>query len=662
MASTIRRFCATTTASVGMVVAAVSGIAASPAVAGKRDTTAPVVRLVAPAAGATVTAPSPTFSGAAGTSAGDSTTVRVRVYPGTSTTVSPVQTLSATASGGAWSVAASAALANGTYTAQASQSDAAGNVGASSANTFTVSVTAPNSGCSRSTSYSSLVLGEAGLVGYWRLGEASGTSACDAKGQDAGTYQPGTTLGRPGAIAGDSDTAVAFNGVSGAVTAPSTAALAVGDRFTAEAWVRRGALSTSDTQVIVSKQVGTWVLFISQSNQIVLRRSTVADVATSVTSITDTTTWHHVVATKDGPAVHLYLDGRDVTGPVTDQTMADNTEDLAIGRSVNSSFYNGVLDEVAVYNVPLTATQVSNHFAAGAPPPPPPPPPPAGDPVIAAAGDIACDPSTAAFNGGAGTAVACRQQSTSDLLAQNGPNGVLTLGDNQYDDGTSSKFSQVFGPSWGRFKSVTRPEAGNHDYVTAGAAGYFDYFNGSGNQTGAAGDRSKGYYSYDIGTWHLIALNSNCAPAGGCTAGSPQEQWLKADLAAHPTTCTLAYWHHPRFSSGWSGSPTATDALFQDLYTANADLVLVGHDHNYERFAPQNPSGGADTARGIREFVVGTGGENFDSLIGGVANSEVRNYDTFGVLRLTLHPSSYDWTFVPITGQPFTDSGTQACH
>jgi len=648
------------------VVVAAGALIGPSGAAAARDRTPPAVTLTSPAQGSTTTNATPVLSGAAGTSAGDLSGVSVKVYAGSSTSATLAASLNATRSGGSWSATPTSPLGGGTYTARAQQSDSAGNVGSSAAVTFTVAASTtsppPPNGCGPSSPYATKILGTTGLVGYWRLGETTGTVACDTKSGTDGTYQPGTTLGRPGAIPGDPDTAVELDGSTGWVSAPDRTALDVGDRFTVEAWVRRGALSTMENQVIASKQNGSWVLMFDPSNQIVLRRSNVADAASSVAAVTDTTTWHHVVATKSGSSVHLYLDGADVTGPVTNQTMVDNTEQLAIGRSSGVASFAGSIDEVAVYNAALTSAQVANHFAAGAPAPPPPPPPANGDPVVAAAGDIACDPADPAYNGGTGTATGCRQRSTSDLLATNGPDGVLTLGDNQYDDGSASKFAQVFGPSWGRFKAITRPQVGNHDYVNTGASAYFDYFNGAGQQSGPAGDRTKGYYSYDIGTWHLVALNSNCAPAGGCGSGSPQEQWLKADLAAHPAACTVAYWHHPRFSSGWSGSSTATAALYQDLYDANADLVLVGHDHNYERFASQDPKGTADTARGIRQFVVGTGGEDFDSLVALKPNSEVRNFDTFGVLRLTLHPSSYDWQFVPVSGQRFTDSGTQACH
>ena len=287
----------------------------------------------------------------------------------------------------------------------------------------------------------------------------------------------------------------------------------------------------------------------------------------------------------------------------------------------------------------------------------------AADPVIAAAGDIACSTSSQYYNGGAGTSTKCRQRYTSDLLVNAGLSAVLPLGDAQYETGSLSGFTKSYGPTWGRAKPITFPAAGNHEYKTSGAKGYFDYFNGVGIFGGPAGDRDKGYYSFNIGTWHLIALNSSdhCQIVA-CSKGSPQENWLKADLATHPTSCTLAFWHHPRFNSGHDGNATFMQPLFQDLYDANADVVLGGHAHDYERFAPQDPSGRSDRARGIRQFVVGTGGAFFTALGTTKPNSQVRNGATYGVLKLTLHPTSYDWKFVPEGGKKFTDSGSDSCH
>jgi acid phosphatase type 7 len=269
-------------------------------------------------------------------------------------------------------------------------------------------------------------------------------------------------------------------------------------------------------------------------------------------------------------------------------------------------------------------------------------PAPGADPVLLAAGDIAdCDSDG--------------DEATAKLL--DGLSGtVAALGDTVYESGTPQQFADCYDPTWGRHKRRTRPAVGNHEYLTSGAAGYFGYFGA------AAGDPAKGYYSYDLGSWHIVVLNSNCTPVGGCGAGSPQETWLRQDLDAHPTSCTLAYWHHPRFSFGKYTDDPHTQALWQALYEAGAEIVLSGHDHNYQRWAPQTPSGARDDARGIREFVVGTGGKNDYPLKTPPANAEKFNDDTFGILQLTLHPTSYDWQFLPVAGEGFTDSGGSTCH
>jgi Calx-beta domain/Calcineurin-like phosphoesterase len=280
--------------------------------------------------------------------------------------------------------------------------------------------------------------------------------------------------------------------------------------------------------------------------------------------------------------------------------------------------------------------------------------PPVSGTKIAAAGDIACDPTSSLFNAGQGSGLNCRQLATSDVLLAGGYAAVLPLGDIQYEDGAYSKFLASYDLSWGRVKSITKPAPGNHEYQTSGAAGYYQYFGA------AAGDPAKGYYSYDLGAWHVVALNSNCT-AVACGAGSQQEQWLRTDLAAHPAACTLAYWHHPRFSSGAHGSDSTYTALWQALYDANADVVLVGHDHEYERFAPQTPSGSLDLARGLREFVVGTGGKEVRPFSTIRANSEVRDAASLGVLELTLGSNAYEWRFRAAVGS-FSDSGSASCH
>jgi hypothetical protein len=266
------------------------------------------------------------------------------------------------------------------------------------------------------------------------------------------------------------------------------------------------------------------------------------------------------------------------------------------------------------------------------------------DPVFVGAGDIA----------------SCNSQgdeATANLLDKI-PGTVYTTGDNAYESGTATEFANCYTPSWGRssIKDRTYPAVGNHEYQTEGATGYFAYFGAR------AGDPTKGYYSYNLDEWHVVALNSMCEKVGGCGATSPMVTWLKDDLAANPKTCTLAYFHHPLFSSGSShGGNSKMKPSWEVLYAANADVVLNGHVHNYERFAPQTPSGVADPEQGIREFVVGTGGKSLHAFNSPVSNSEVRDASTDGVLKLTLHPTSYDWQFVRAPSETIGDTGSTSC-
>jgi hypothetical protein len=272
-------------------------------------------------------------------------------------------------------------------------------------------------------------------------------------------------------------------------------------------------------------------------------------------------------------------------------------------------------------------------------------------PTIAAAGDI----SPTSANSG--------NRRTSDLLVANPPTRVLTLGDNQYPDGALSDFNAYYNPTWGRVKSITRPSPGNHDlHFSVSNQGYWPYFGT------AAGTQGKGFYSYDLGAWHLIALNSGCASSSSasnspsCAAGSEQERWLRDDLAAHSNKCTLAYWHHSRFSSSTtSGADPDVQPFVQAAYDRGVDVILNGHAHVYERFAPQSANGQRDDARGFRQFTVGTGGNSLYSFGSAAANSEVRYNGGFGVLRLTLRPDRYDWRFESEAGKTFTDSGSGLC-
>jgi calcineurin-like phosphoesterase family protein len=274
-------------------------------------------------------------------------------------------------------------------------------------------------------------------------------------------------------------------------------------------------------------------------------------------------------------------------------------------------------------------------------------------PTLVAAGDIACPP------GQASTSVTCRQRDTGALAARLAPAVVAPLGDNQYPAGSRAAYARSFGPAWGRLKARIRPAAGNHEYLTAGAAGYFGYFGPSAAPPG-------GWYSYDLGSWHVVVLNTNCAFVG-CGPGSAQETWLRADLASHPVACTLAYFHHPRFTSAGISAPearylnTATLAFWTVLHDHGVDVVLNGHAHVYERFAPQDVWARADPGHGIREFTVGSGGINHDRFVRIARNSQVRS-GAFGVLDLTLAAGSYRWRFVTAPTGAVRDSGSAPCH
>ncbi|HEX2997014.1 MAG TPA: DNRLRE domain-containing protein [Anaerolineales bacterium] len=227
------------------------------------------------------------------------------------------------------------------------------------------------------------------------------------------------------------------------------------------------------------------------------------------------------------------------------------------------------------------------------------------------------------------------------------PGTVFTTGDNAYSKGTSTQFADCYGPTWGRFKDRTKPIPGNHEYRTADASGYFQYF-----------DNIPSYYAYDLGSWRIYALNSEI----DVSPTSEQVIWLVADLTTNPRQCVLAYWHQPRWSSGsHHGSNPDYQTLWQIFYEAGAELVLNGHEHNYERFAPMNAEGQADPL-GIREFVLGTGGRDHYDFDNALPTSEVRDNTSYGVLKLTLHPTGYDWEFVPAAGSTFTDSGSGECH
>ena len=269
-------------------------------------------------------------------------------------------------------------------------------------------------------------------------------------------------------------------------------------------------------------------------------------------------------------------------------------------------------------------------------------PSPTGDPVLVGAGDIGrCDSDG--------------DEATATLLDGIGGT-VFTAGDNGYEDGTAEQFRDCYDPSWGRHRARTRPAPGNHDWGTAGLAGYFGYFGDA-----AKGPGGSSWYSYDLGSWHVIVLDSICEKVDGCGPGSPQGQWLAADLAANPAACTLAIFHIPRFTSGNHGDAPEMDAFWRPLYAAGVDVIVNGHDHDYERFAPQDPDGRVDGDRGIRQFVVGTGGAPLRDFTHVAPNSDIRVLLGHGVIAFTLHDGSYEWEFT-VADNPFRDYGTSPCH
>ena len=259
---------------------------------------------------------------------------------------------------------------------------------------------------------------------------------------------------------------------------------------------------------------------------------------------------------------------------------------------------------------------------------------------------------------GAGDISECRSSgdsATARLLTSVGGT-VFTLGDNVYESGTPWEFRACFGPTWGRFKGRIRPAVGNHEYQSGWGNGYWGYFGGR------AGPKGKGWYSYSAGAWRVIVLNSNCHKVN-CRKGSEQERWLRAELARHTNKCTLAYFHHPRFSSdGNHGNGWEVGPFWEALYDHGADLILSGHAHSYERFAPQTPWGKHDPTHGIRQIVVGTGGAGLYDMRSARPNSQVRNANTLGVLKLNLSSDSYRWNFIPQAGKRFRDSGHGKCH
>jgi len=391
-------------------------------------------------------------------------------------------------------------------------------------------------------------------------------------------------------------------------------------------------------------------------------RNDVTAVSTTSSTVLPSGSWQRldfrVAVNGASSTVQVLLGGVAVPGLSTTTASLGTTAvgRVQLGENLTGRVYDMAYDDLTLDRPPASPTPTTSTSTSS--------PPPAGDPVLAAAGDIACDPLDPKINR---TDVnACRENVVAQMIAADtSVTAVAALGDVQYECGGLAAFRQSYDTTWGRLKAITHPAVGNHEYIpsstsaatdcdpTATAAGYFTYFGA------AAGEPGKGYYSYDLGAWHVIVLNTTCEKAGGCGSGSPQEIWLRQDLAAHPTACTLAYFHIPLWSSGTRGELNAK-TFVQDLAAAHADVILTGHDHIYERFALQNAAGVADPT-GLRAFVVGTGGKNHTPQEVRLPTSELINHDTFGFLKLRLHAGSYDWQFVPEPGRTFTDSGSEAC-
>jgi len=310
------------------------------------------------------------------------------------------------------------------------------------------------------------------------------------------------------------------------------------------------------------------------------------------------------------------------------------------------------LPSVLLLSVAGLALQACGGGTTEGPTPVPTPAPTPNFPVIVAAGDISCDSAT--------PQLPCKSKETSDLImserALHPGLVVLPLGDLQYDSGTLAEFRKNYHATWGRVNEYSHPTTGNHEYETRGAAGYFDYFASVGVAVGA---RNEGWYAYNVGDWHFVALNSNCGNIGGCGTGSAQYRWLQADLLASRQKCTVAYMHHPFQSSGQNGSTPELLPLMRLLYENNVDLVLAGHDHLYERYNPMTPELVPDPVRGFRLFVVGTGGRDLYQFAR-APNSAFRYNQGFGVLRITMKELAYDWSFVDLGGI-VVDSGSGTC-
>jgi len=622
------------------------------------DTTPPSVTLTSPAAGST-TGASPAYSGVAGTAAGDSASVTVKVYAGSGTGGTLLQTLTATRNGsGAYSTTG-AALAEGTYTALAEQADSAGNTGFSTANTFTVSV---------STGGLDTTI-DSGPTGTVRTGAATFTfSSNDPTAQFQCSLEGAAFV----ACTSPRTYHVANRGHSFQVRAV-TASAGVDSTPAARSWWADALLQNGNFET----PADGWRL---QNFEIAGWKGYQATLSIANDGIAGSGAG--LVSYQSGSDYSMFTSPKPINSTVAGTIYTANgwVRSARVGKTVCAKFREYAPSGTVVGSAQKCATTTTTSWQQFPPLPyaavgsgneleiyyfqvsavagdsfevdgltivdgssDPIPPVATGDPVLLALADVAY-----CYSGG---------DDATARLADEIAGTIAVVGDTAYNNGAAEEFVGCYNPSWGRHKDRTRPAVGDHEYGTPGAGPYWAYFGAS------AGVAGKGWYSYDLGAWHIVVLNSNCTQVGGCAAGSEQYAWLQADLAASTKPCTAAYFHHPRFNAGSVHSNYTTVTPFWNLlYQYGAELVLSGDEHTYQRFAPQTPSGASDPVAGIRQFVVGMGGALHYAAGKPIPNLEVVNDNTFGLLKLTLHAASYDWQFVPQVGKVFTDSGTTACH
>ncbi len=587
---------------------------------GSGDTTPPIVSLSQPADGTVTGSGTPAFSGVAGTASGDEDAVRVVIFNGSAVGGTTAQTLATVRSPLGTYTVSSAPLADGVYTARTEQRDAAGNTGYSPAATFTVDTQAPSP--TLTAPAASATVGPAVTFS----GVAT-TAAGDSQSVTLRLYSGSTATGTPLQLLTTNRQA---NG-SYTVTAP----LANGT-FTAVATQSdsAGNLGASPATTFSVDAVAPVVTVVAPANG-----STVTTATPSVSGTAGTQPGDNASVT-----IRLYAGTTPTGTPV--QTLsaarqAGGTYSTSAAALPNGTFTVQSSQSDAVGNIGLSTARTFTVAVAGG-----------SDPVLIGAGDIAgCGSST-------------KDDATAAILASNPAATVFTLGDNAYDNGTATEYANCYDPTWGAHKSRTRPTIADHDLGSGTPQPYLNYFATQLAPYGpTATDPTKMYYSYNLGAWHVVHLNAVCFYyTPGCDPAA-QEAWLRADLAANANVCTAIMMSSPRFSSGSvHGNNFDMQGYWSAAYEGGADIVLSGDDHIYERFAPMNASGAADATYGVRQFIVGTGGYSLYPLGTTQPNSQFRDNQHFGVIKLTLHASGYDWTFLPIDGLPAVDQGTATCH